>query len=86
MTPPITPITVPLVLADDSIPVGSLVTVGTAEFNALSVFVVNIVTNSVVVNIDVKSMVVSVVVNPAVVDMPVVGHEFLSSSGNFNNY
>ena len=71
MTPPITPITVPLVLVDDPTLVGSLVTVETAESDAVSVFVVNIVINSVDVN---------VVVNPVVVDISAVGHEFLPSS------
>ena len=45
MTPPITPMTVPLVLVDDPALVGSLVTVGTAESDAVSAFVVNVVVN-----------------------------------------
>ena len=51
MTPPITPITVPLVLADDPTLVGSLVTVGTAESDTVSAFVVlNVVINPAVVD------------------------------------
>ena len=51
MTPPITPITVPLVLADDPTLVGSLVTVETAESDAVSAFVVvNVVVNPAVVD------------------------------------
>ena len=50
MTPPITPITVPLVLVDDSALVGSLVTIETAESDAVlvSAFVVNVVNPAVV--------------------------------------
>ena len=52
-TPPITPIAVPLVLVDDPalVDVGSLVTVEAAESDVVSVFVGNIVVNSVVVDI-----------------------------------
>ena len=50
MTPPITPMTVPLVLVDDPTLVGALVTVGTAESDAVSAFVVNVVVNPAVVD------------------------------------
>ena len=49
MTPPITPVTVPLVLIDDPT-LGSLVTVETAESDAVSAFVVNVVINPAVVD------------------------------------
>jgi hypothetical protein len=48
MIPPITPVIVPLV--EDPTLVGSLVTGGTAESDAVSAFVVNVIVNPAVVD------------------------------------
>ena len=56
MTPPITPMTVPLVLVDDPTLVGSLVTVGTAESDAVSAFVVNVIVNPAVIDMSAEGL------------------------------